>query len=122
MLLLSKPLRDIIQHALGVDQYGNHVSCGSRNYFMVPSNTPDGLLCEILVAYGLMNRQANFPSELFGGDEKYTVTENGKRIFFSGCPAAPKLTSSQRRYQAYLDSDSGLTFFEWLKGRKCESR
>ncbi len=37
------------------------------------------------------------------------------QIEYLGMGTVPRLTASQRRYQQYLDADSGLSFMEWLK-------
>ena len=33
---------------------------------------------------------------------------------FNSNPPIPKMTASKKRYMEYIDSDSGLTFGEWL--------
>ena len=96
----------IIQHSLGVDEYGlgrmyrNHYCGGAEQ-------------CRPLVALGYMVEHR--PSELTGGDPLFTVTEAGKRTMLEACPKPPKLTRSQHRYQAFLSADSGITFGEWLR-------
>lgn len=122
--MLTLEQRQIIQHSIGCDEYGREFH--KRNFFGTESTCADGKICEQLVAAGLMKWHGK--SEICGGEDQYTVTEAGKRLFFSTCPKPPepkKLTAAQRRYQDFLDADSGLPFFEWIKAknrqRKCES-
>lgn len=54
---------------------------------------------------------------LSGGDSVFFVTPNGIDFVALNSPVrppAPKLTRSQKRYQAWLDADCGLSFAEWL--------
>lgn len=41
--------------------------------------------------------------------------EAGKRHVTEHSPPPPKLTRSQKRYEAWLDADCGLTFGEFLR-------
>jgi hypothetical protein len=108
----------IIQHSLGVDQYGQGRQY--RNHFVTEQTGRDGAICESLCAYGLMERDNRFPNELSGGSDCYHVTEAGKRLFFANCPRPPRKTRSQKRYEEWLrlDGCSGETFGQWLKNRK----
>lgn len=104
-----KPLHlEILQHALGVDQYGR----GSqyRNHYVGGAED-----CRSLVALGYMIERP--ASELTGGDPLFHVTEEGKHAVTMHSPPPPKLTRSQRRYRYWLDVGDacGLTFGEWLK-------
>lgn len=101
----------ILQHALGLDQYGRGREY--RNHFCTGPGSVDFLPCRALVEAGLMSERAGNP--IAGGNHLFTVTDAGRRFIRENSPAAPKLSRSQRRYRDYLDADSGLSFGEWLK-------
>lgn len=118
-MTLSKEQLGILQHSLGVDQFGQGPLY--RNHFVTDQDSTDGYLCESLCAYGLMIRDQNYCGHsLVGGMDLYRVTEAGKRILFSQCPKPPKKTAGQLRYEEWLrlDGCTGETFGEWLKNRK----
>src|ERR1700675_2922297 len=96
----------ILQHALGVDQYGQGRMF--RNYYVGGESE-----CRPLVALGFMTEHR--ASELTGGDPWFRVTDIGKQAVRDLSPAPPKLTRSQRRYREFLNADSGLSFGEWMK-------
>lgn len=101
----------ILQHSLGVDQYG--LGRQYRNHFVTREGSTDHPDCCALVTAGLMVKQRGTP--LTGGDDAFFVTDAGKQYVSANSPAPPKLTRSQQRYQAYLDADGELTFGEWVK-------
>lgn len=102
----------ILQHSLGVDQYGQ--GNPYRNHYVGGE-----MDCRPLVALGYM---AEYPaSELTGGHPLFRVTPAGKRAMSAESPAPPKLTRSQRQYREFLDADSGLSFMEWLCSRRSPS-
>lgn len=103
----------ILQHSLGVDQHGRGEQY--RNHFVTGEGSTDHPHCMALVAAGLMTRRPG--NELTGGGDLFHVTPAGKAAVAEHSPAPPKLTRSQRRYEAFLKADCGLTFGEWLKGR-----
>jgi hypothetical protein len=100
----------ILQHSLGVDQYGR--GRRYRNHFCTGPGSTDWNDCNALVADGLMVRRDG--SALTGGDYLFTVTDAGQRHVTEHSPAPPKLTRSKQRYQDYLDADTGLSFREWI--------
>lgn len=112
---LEVPLNEeqihVLQHSLGVDQYGRGRQY--RNHFATDIGTTDWPVCIGLCALGLMEDQGKY--EMCGGMHIFTVTERGKKEMAKQSPSPPKLTRSQRRYQAFLEADSGLCFSEWLK-------
>lgn len=117
--MLSAELLHILQHSLGVDQYGR----GSmyRRHFVTDADGPDGKLCLQLCELGYMVNHGKRMGELTGGSDLFLVTDAGKEAVRSESPKPPpqpKLSRSQRRYQEFLDADSGLTFHEWLKSRR----
>lgn len=103
----------ILQHSLGVDEYGRGDQY--RNHFITGLGSLDYDNCLALVSDGLMSRRSGSP--LTGGDDLFTVTPEGKRFVQDHSPSPPKLTRSQQRYQAYLEADCGLSFGEWLRAR-----
>lgn len=102
-------LLPILQHAIGVDQFGR----GSqyRNHFVAGPGHSDYQTCLEAVASGLMRHHQN--SHVCGGNVFY-VTDTGRAFVAEHSPQPPKLSRSQRRYKAFLDHDSGLPFREWL--------
>ena len=104
----------ILQHSLGVDQYGrgeqyrNHFCAGGR----------DEAICRELVAMGYMKQHrttALFP------DFNCSVTEEGKAAMRKESPAPSKRTRSQQRYRDWLrvsDCFPDMKFGDWLKTSK----
>lgn len=108
---LSSELLHILRHALGVGDDGRRAAY--RNHFVTGQGSTDYPLCKELVARGLMTQRSG--NELTGGCDLFVVTEAGRS---AARPApAPKLTRSQQRYRAWLDSDSSLRFGEWIRMR-----
>lgn len=101
----------ILQHSLGVDQYGR--GRRYRNHFCTSPDGDDFAACGRLVARGLMNDHG--PSELAGGMHTFTVTIYGHKYVSEESPAPPKITRSQQRYVDYLNAECGETFGDWLK-------
>lgn len=104
---------EILQHALGLDQYGR--GSPSRNHFATTAGSDSYEQCQALVTRGFMRRFG--PDHLFGGSSSYcfVVTEQGRTFVAENSPTPPRLTRSQRRYQRYLAQDSHLSFGEWLR-------
>lgn len=103
----------ILQHALGLDQFGEGVQY--RNHFVAGVGSTDHSLCRALVSDGFMVEKAGSP--ISGGNPVFFVTRPGKAFVAANSPArppAPKLTRSQKRYRAWLCADCGLSFAEWL--------
>jgi hypothetical protein len=101
---------EILQHSLGLDEYGH--GRPYRNHFVTGPGSKDFEACCSLTGRGLMEDHGMSP--LYGGDHCFTVTDAGRGYVREHSPKPPKLTRSQRRYLAFLDADSGLTFAEWL--------
>ena len=102
----------ILQHALGVDQYGQGEMY--RNHFC--AGVGDEPTCRELVEMGYMYvfRPNASPYPYYN----VSVTEEGKRAMIEASPKPPKLTAGQKRYRAFLDEDCGATFGEWLGWQK----
>lgn len=108
------PLLHLLQHALGLDDYGRGTNY--RNHFVTGAGGDDWDLLNQAVTNGLAMRHD--PRELFGGDYCFTVTEAGKKWVRENSPKPPTLTRSQKRYEEFLRHDSGMRFGEWLKWRE----
>ena len=102
---------EILQHSLGVDQYGQGRQY--RNHFY--AGGLDVTTCRELAEIGLMREFASSP--LTGGDPAFFVTSEGKRKMAEESPPPPKRTRAQQRYDDYLKEDSSMTFGEWIKRR-----
>lgn len=117
---MEKELLHILQHSLGLDQYGQGNQY--RNHFVAGGD--DVRKCRELAALGYMReRQA---SELSGGSPWFNVTANGMAAVKAESqkpPPEPKLTRGQRRYRDYLkDADCFESFGHWLKYRAHQAR
>lgn len=112
MAEVTKQQLQYMQHALGLDDYGQ--GTWYRNHYVAGPEC-DGWkeLCQ-LVELGLMKRHE--PREIFGGDYCFVVTEEGKRHVRESSPAPPKLSRSAARYRRWLRSGSDMPFGDWLKG------
>ena len=107
---MNRELLQILQHSLGVDQYGQGRQY--RNHFCAGGD--DVEKCEALCRLGFMFRQG--PREISGGDPIYWVTDEGKAAMLKESPPPPKLSRSQKRYQAYLRvADCFESFGSYLK-------
>lgn len=109
---LETDLLHILQHSLGLDQYGE--GRRYRNHFVTDSTSDDGRKCEQLCALGYMTAHGSL-GELSGGMNTYSLTPAGIDAVALQSPAPPRLTHSQQRYRSFLRSDCGETFGEWLK-------
>ena len=113
---------NILRHSIGYDDNGgdrfpNARSMDERrNHFVTHPDARDWNLCKELVAMGYMAEHG--PRKIIGGDYLFTVTDEGREVVLLHKPVRQKLTASQRRYQDFLDADSGLTFKEWLKCKR----
>ena len=107
MTRLTTEQLQILQHALGLDQYGQGKMY--RNHFCAGGD--DEPVCRSLVELGYMEtfERAYLPYY------NCTVTRAGKQAVLRESPPPPKLTRSQRRYLAFLKADTGRSFGEWLR-------
>lgn len=101
----------ILQHALGVDQYGQGTMF--RDYFAAGDD--DEPICRELIALGYMRQVAT--TAVFQ-DFNCRVTTEGKAAMREASPKPPKLSRSQQRYRAFLKADTGWSFREWLRWEK----
>ncbi|NSX84422.1 hypothetical protein G6L86_02375 [Agrobacterium tumefaciens] len=103
----------ILQHSLGLDQYGRGTFY--RNHFVTGEGSNDHADCMALVEAGYMGVRKSHP--LAGGDDGFWVTEAGKRAVREHSPTPPKLTRDQQRYRDWLAYDGGMSFIDYLKWR-----
>ena len=101
----------ILQHSLGVDQYGRGRQY--RNHFC--AGGADEITCRELVELGYMRQHRT--TDLFP-DYNCSVTEAGKVAMLAQSPKPPKLSRSQHRYRRFLHADTGESFGQWLKDEK----
>jgi hypothetical protein len=93
---MDKALLQILQHSLGVDQYGQGQQY--RNYFVAGGK--DVEKCRALVAMGFMKETGNGP--ITGNEPCFCVTREGKAAMSEASPKPPKVARSKQRYQDYL--------------------
>jgi hypothetical protein len=108
----------ILQHALGVDQYGRGQQ-HRNHYCAAPGHHSWSALLD-LVRQGHMTRRTGSP--ISGGADIFQVTSLGKTWMFKKSPAPPKLTAGQRRYQDFLDADCDMRFGDWLKWKSAQRK
>lgn len=103
----------ILQHALGVDQYGQGEQY--RSHFVTGEGSDDHADCMALVDAGLMTVRRAI--RMFGEMDGFTVTDAGRAYVAEHSPAPPKLTRGQQRYREWLNvSDvTGESFIEFCR-------
>lgn len=105
----------ILRHALGVGEGGWERSY--RNHFVTGEGGSDHVLCMALVQRGLMTRRAG--NAITGGSDIFTATAAGRT---AAVALPPRRTPGQRRYMAYLESDTDLSFIDWLRRQQSASK
>lgn len=123
---MRDPSLHILQHALGLDDYGRDHRRGGkhhpfdtyRNHYVLSRDCDSWDLCMAHVEAGRMVRHE--PRELFGGDGHYcfTVTEAGRAFVRDHSPKKPKVSRAKERYLDWLeiaDVNHDLTFGQFLK-------
>lgn len=110
---MEKALLHILQHSLGLDQYGQGRQY--RNYYVAGGDA--AVQCRELVGMGYMREHA-MPAELTGGSPCFVVTDRGVEavaLFSPAPPPPPKLTRAQQRYRDYHRSEC-CDGFAWFLG------
>lgn len=100
----------ILQHSLGLDDYGQGRQY--RNHFVTGPGSKDWDACRELVEAGLMVEKKH--PLITRGDSVFYVTEAGIDYVKANSPKPPSLTRSQQRYRDFLNADTGETFSEYL--------
>lgn len=116
----------ILQHALGVNEYGQSSHRPNsddfhgcyRNRFITDPTCPDGLQCQQLVELGHMHDHG--PQRIAGGMHCYAVTDSGYTAMKEASPNPPKLSRSKERYRRFLRSDCFDNFRDFLAYEKAE--
>lgn len=106
---------EILQHALGADQYGKRKQSDGRNFYC--AGLDDEPNCRALVEMGFM--QEHRKTEIYPY-YNCSVTGDGINAMLRESPAPPKLTRSQVSYREFLEADGccGDTFKEFLMNEK----
>lgn len=112
--MLTPQQLEILQHSLGVDQYGQGQMY--RNHFCAGGADED--ICRELVALGYMETFTRSYLPYYN----CTVTDAGKAAMSAQSPKPPKLTRSQQRYRRFLKADTGESFIQWLKDQRFADR
>lgn len=102
---------EILQHALGVDQYGctpKGFSEYTRNHFCAGSD--DEADCRELVKMGFAKQ---FTASFLPYFNIYVSIEGMKQMH-ANSPKPPRLTRSPKRYRDFLEAALGISFREWL--------
>lgn len=112
MKLTSEQLH-ILQHSLGVNQYGQ----GSqyRNRFVTGPGTTDWSLFSELVALEMMKDYG--PQQIAGGMHCFCVTPKGIDAVALQSPPPPKVSRGKQRYRDYLRSELNMSFIDYLRWR-----
>lgn len=108
-ICLTPELLHILQHSLGLDQYGQGEQY--RNHYVAGGN--DVIKCRTLVEMGYMVERDM--GMLCGGQPAFFVTQEGKAAVDRESPMPPKLSRSKRRYRVYLRGGFRETYGKWLK-------
>lgn len=111
---LTKTQLHILQHSLGVDDYGRGKQY--RNHFVTGPVSHDFNDCRALSEAGLM-KDHGADKMLCGGSHCFTVTPEGKDAVAKQSPVPPKISRSKQRYRDWLKSVDahGYSFGDWLK-------
>lgn len=114
--LMSPRLLEILQHALGVDQYGRGKQY--RNHFV--AGPVDALKCDELVALGYMaksSRRGFEGDELTGGMPCYFVTDEGRLEMIRQSPKPPRARQSRvfECWRNYCDACGEFPFSRFWK-------
>lgn len=110
-------LLQILQHSLGVDQFGRGNQY--RNHFVTGEGSTDHPVCMEAVNRGLMTRHAG--NALTGDMDLFYVTEAGKVYVAENSPKPDRKQKNRDRYSRYLsvsDCMPDLTFGDFLKREK----
>lgn len=116
---MEKELLQILQHSLGVDQYGQGNQY--RNHFAANPESKDFSICQRLAEMGLMKNLGTKKS-IFGDLNFFIVTPAGIDAVALHSPAPPKISKSKKRYQEYLKIadcfDNFKDFLRYDTGRR----
>jgi hypothetical protein len=106
----------ILQHSLGLDQYGRGREY--RNHFVTGPGSHDFADCEALVDGLCMTVRRNLPLAGGSGNNCYTVTDWGRMKMHEQSPSPPKLSKAKKRYHEWMASGEcypDWNFSDWLR-------
>jgi hypothetical protein len=112
---MTKEQLQILQHSLGVDEYGRTpkgFTPYTRNHFCAGLGGPDEIVCRELIGLGFMKQHETTEHMPYFN---CSVTLNGTLAMASESQKPPKLTRSQLRYRRFLDSDCDMSFRDWIR-------
>jgi hypothetical protein len=104
----------ILQHSLGLDEYGQGRQY--RNHFVTGPGSKDWDACRALTDAGLMTENKGH-ALLPVGDSVFYVTPAGIDFVATNSPKPPKVSRNRRRYAAFMDLTDccpDLTFKQFL--------
>jgi hypothetical protein len=109
----------ILQHALGLDDYGQGRMYRNRYVIGEGGDTWDLWMAHVEAGRAVRHE----PRAIFGGDDSYCfmVTEAGKAFVREHSPKPPKVSPAKQRYLNWLrvaDCYPDMSFGDWLKARK----
>lgn len=106
---LSNQQLQILQHTLGLNEYGLYQGRteGYRNYFCASEGNHDWDNLIVLVNAGYMTKRD--PCAVAEG--WFSVTELGRAAVKKESPKPPKLSKSKARYRRYLEMGDGFNSF-----------
>ena len=109
---MEKELLHILQHSLGVDQYGQGNQY--RNHFATGPGGKDFDLCQQLAEMGLMKDLGT--KRIWGDMHCFIVTPAGIDAVAIESPAPPKISRGKKRYLEYLEvADCFDSFRDFLR-------
>lgn len=97
---MEKELLHILQHSIGVDQYGQGDQY--RNHFATGPGGKDFEKCQQLCGMGLMRDLGT--RNIWGNMHCFVVTQKGIEAVAIESPSPPKISRSKKRYQEYLEN------------------
>lgn len=104
----------IIQHSLGLDQYGRGREY--RNSFVAPKDGNDWNDLQALVTGSCMVYHG--PQKIFGEMHGFQVTDWGRQKMHEQSPEPPKVSKSKQRYHEWMavgECYPDWNFIDWLK-------
>jgi len=111
---MTKEQLHILQHSLGLDQYGRGKEY--RNRYVVGPDCDSFTACQELVSMGMMQDRGAQP--ICGGMHCFMVTDWGRMKMHEESPEPPKVSRGRQRYLKWLevgDAFGDWKFGDWLK-------
>jgi len=109
---MKEELLHILQHSLGVDQYGQGNQY--RNHFATGPGGKDFDRCLELAAMGMMQDLGS--REAWGKMHCFIVTPHGVDAVALESPRPPRLSRSKERYRRYMEISDCFESFKHFLG------